>query len=163
MDHGGGDKGDGVFAETPGIALPDLLDLPVGEGEAELVQQDDGLGRGDDLHLRPAEQNFLDGGGVVRLHVVDDQVVQGPAVQHGLDVFNELPSHGPVRRVEQDGLFVQQDVGVVADAVVQGMDVFKQGQAVVVGAYPVQVIGNFTDIMHMITSLSGRFFTLRSR
>ena len=148
VDHRGVDKGHRVLAEALGIPLGHLLDGAGVQAKAELVEQSDRLGSGDDLHVGPAQQNLLDGGGVVGLHVVDDQIVQGAAVEDGLHVGDELPAHRPVGGVEEDGLLVQQDVGVVGHAVVQGVDVLKQGQPVLVRAYPVQVVGDHTVIIH---------------
>ena len=81
--------------------------------------------------------------------MVDHQVVQGTAVQYGLHVGDELPAHRPVGGIEEDGLLVQQDIGVIGHAVVQGVDVLKQGQPVLVRANPVQVIGDHTVIIHI--------------
>ena len=89
---------------------------------------------------------------MIRLHVVDDEVIQGTATQHSLHIVNELAAHGPVSGIKQDGLFIQQNIGVIADAVVQGMDILKQGQAVVVGTNPVQIVSDFTVIIHNNTS-----------
>ena len=72
----------------------------------------------------------------VRFHVVDDQVVQGLAVQQVFQILQQLAAGGPVHGVEQDALLVQQQIGVVADAPGDGVDVLKQGQAVVIGAHP---------------------------
>ena len=43
----------------------------------------------DDLHLRMAQDQILHRRAVVRLHVVDDQIVQRASVQHVLDIFKE--------------------------------------------------------------------------
>ena len=150
MDHGGVDKGHGVLAEALGVPLSHLLDGVGVQAEAELIEEVDRLGGGDNLHVRPAQQNLLNGGGVVGLHVVDDQVVQGAAVQHGLHIGDELAAHGPVGGVKEDGLLIQQDVGVVADAVVQGVDILEEGQPVFVRAYPVEVVGDLAVIMHSV-------------
>ena len=85
---------------------------------------------------------------MVRLHVVDDQVVQGLAAQQILDVLQQLAAGGPVHRVEQDALLVQQQIGVVADALGDGVDILKQGQAVVVGAHPVEIVGDRSHAIH---------------
>ena len=153
VDHGGVDKGDGVLAEAAAVPLFYLVDLVGVQGEAELVEERHRLGGGDDFHLGPAEEDFLNGGGVIRLYVVDDQVVQGTARQDGLDVGDELAAHRPVGGVEEDGLLVQEHVGVVADAMVQGMDIFKEGQAVLVRAYPVEIVGDLTVVIHRSASL----------
>ena len=74
---------------------------------------------------------------MVRLYMIDHHDVQRSPVQHGLYVLDELPPYGPVCRIEEDRLFVQQYIGVVGHAVIEGMDILKQGQTPVVGAYPV--------------------------
>ena len=149
VDHGRVHEGHGVGAEAPGVAFLHFGDLLGLDGEAELAEDDDRLRGGDDLHFRPAEQDLLDGSGVIGFHVVDDHVVQGAAPEHGLDVFNELASHGPVRGIEENGLLVQQHVGVVGDAVVKGMDIFEQGQAVIIRADPVEVVCHFAVVIHI--------------
>jgi hypothetical protein len=52
------------------------------------VEQHEGLGVADDLHLGPAQQDLLDGGGVVGLHMVDDEIVQRPAGQQRAFTFS---------------------------------------------------------------------------
>ena len=47
------------------------------------------------------------------------------------EVFKELTGDGLVHRVEQDGLFVEQDVGVVRHAARKGVHALKQGQTAV--------------------------------
>ena len=149
MDHGGGDEGDGVGAEAEGVPLLDLDELLVVHGEAELPHEHEGLGGGDDLHVGPADEDLLDGRAVVGFHVVDDQVVQGPVPQQVVQVFHELAADGPVHGVEQDGGFVHEQVGVVAHPPGDGVNVFKQMGAVVVGAHPVQVVGDGADTVHI--------------
>lgn len=53
-----------------------------------------------------------------------------------------------VDRVEQDGLFVQNDVGIVAHAARDGIDVFEQRQPPVVAADPVEILGHFFHTVH---------------
>ena len=84
--------------------------------------------------------------------MVDHHEVQRSPVQHSLYVLDKLPSYSPVCRIEKDCLFVQQYIGIVGHTVIEGMDVFKQGQAPVIGAHPVKVICHFSIVMHMFTS-----------
>ena len=86
---------------------------------------------------------------MVGLDVVDDQNIQVAAVEDGVDVLKVLRADSPVSGVDQDGLLVQQDVGVVGDAVIQGMDILKQGKPTIVSADPVQIVSYFTIIVHM--------------
>ena len=87
---------------------------------------------------------------MVGLHVVYDDIVQRSPVQHKFQILKELAADGQVHRVEQDGFFVQQDVGVVAHALGDGVDVFKQSQPPVAGTDPVQIVLNFFDAVHTI-------------
>ena len=152
VDHGGSHEGDGVLAEGLGVPFLHLDELMAVDLEAELAHEEEGLLGGDHLHLGPAQQDLLDGGPVVGLHVVDDQVIQGPLPQQMLHVLQQLAAGRPVHGVEEDGLFVQQQVGVVADAPGDGMDVFKQVEPVVVGAHPVQIFSHIADTIHGIPS-----------
>src|SRR5699024_631512 len=76
------------------------------------------------------------------------QVVQGFLPQQVGQILQQLPAGGPVHRVKQHGLLVQQKIGVVAHPLGNGVDVFKQGQTVVVGPNPIEVIGNRSYAMH---------------
>ena len=149
MDHGGGDEGDVVLAKAEGITLLDLDELLVVHGEAELPHEHKGFGGGDDFHAGPADEDLLNGRAVVGLHMVDDQVVQGPVSQQVVQVFHELAADGPIHGIEQHGEFVHEQIGVVAHAPGDGMDVLKQMGAVVVGAHPVQVVGDSADTVHI--------------
>src|SRR5699024_8282915 len=60
----------------------------------------------------------------------------------------ELPVGRPVHGVEEHGLLVQQQVGVVADPLGDGVDVLKQVEPVVVGPHPVQIVGYLAHAIH---------------
>ena len=106
----------------------------------------------DDLHIRMAQDQILHQRAVVRLHVVDDQIVERASVQHVLDIFKEDAAHGAVGSVQQDSLFIEQQVGVVAHAARDGIDVFKERQTPVACADPVEILGHFFDTIHMHSS-----------
>ena len=164
VDHGSSHKGDGVVAEGIGVALLDLDALVTVHMEAELAHQHEGLLRGDDPDLGIAQQDLLDGGAVVRLHVVDDQIVQRRSVQQVFEVLQQLAAGGPVHRVKQDALFVQQQIGVVADPLGDGVDVLKQSQTVVIGADPIEIFGNSSHTMHaeilLYSQMTGRYASM---
>ena len=123
-------------------------DGPFGVGGVELTDHIDGLAVADDFCLGVAEHQVAQGGGVVGLHVVDKDIVQRPAVQSVLQVLHKLGLDRPVHRVEKDGLFVQQQVGIVGHPPGNGMGGLKNGVLAVVGADPDQVVGNFTGAVH---------------
>jgi hypothetical protein len=95
-----------------------------------------------------AEHQVAQGGGVVGLHVVDKDIVQPPAVQNVLQILHKLGLNRPVHRVEEDGLLVQQQVGVVGHPTGDGVGRLKDGVLAVVGADPDQVIGDIAGTIH---------------
>ena len=121
-------------------------------GVKELADHGDGLGAGHHLGLRVGAEHRPQGGAVVRLHVVDDHIVQRPALEGVLQVLIEMRAHGGVRRVQQDGLLVQQQIRVVADAPGNGVHVLKQGQPPVGAAEQKDVVRNLANRMHNGTS-----------
>ena len=154
VDHGGHVEVEGVAAQGEAVPLLDG-DGPPLQGEAvELLHEGEGLGVAHQLHLREAEDQRLDVGAVVGLHVVDHQVVQGAAVQGVEHVLHKLAGDGGVRRVDDRGLLVQDQVGVVGDAAGNGEQVLKQGQAAVAGAHPGDLPGQLTGTVHLSFSFS---------
>ena len=85
---------------------------------------------------------------MVGLHVVDEDIVQRPAVQGVLQVLHELGLNRPVHRVKEDGFFVQQQIGVVGHPPGDRVSRLKNGVLTVVGADPDEVVGNFTGTIH---------------
>ena len=80
--------------------------------------------------------------------IFDDDVVERAAVQGIGDVLEELPRDRVVDRVEQDGLLVKQDVGIVAHAAGDGVDALKQCQPPVRRADPKQIVIDFHCAVH---------------
>ena len=120
--------------------------------EAELPHEHEGLLSGDHLHLGVAAEDLLHAGSVVGLHVVDHQPVQGLVAQQVVQVVLELAVGGPVYRVKEDGLLVQQQVGVVGNPPGDGVDVFKQVEPVVVGPHPIQIVRYLAHAIHCDSS-----------
>ena len=110
VDHRGHDEGELVAAGGEAVALLDEVQ-PLGEvGGEEAREHVADLGVADYLRLGVAQGYVLDGGGVVGLHVGDDQVVEFAPSQLVGDVVEEVVGHGLVDRVEEDGLLVQDEV-----------------------------------------------------
>ena len=91
----------------------------------ELVDHGKRLGVPDQLHIRITQEQLLDHGTVVGLHMVYDEIVQGAAIQDCLDILKELAAYRIVRGVEEYSLLVHQKVGVVGDPVRERENVFK--------------------------------------
>ena len=123
-------------------------DGSLGVGGVELADHVDGLAVAHDLRLGVAEHQVAQGGGVVGLHVVDKDIVQRPAVQGVLQILHKLGLDRPVHRVKEDGLLVQQQVGIVGHPPGDGMGRLEDRVLAVVGADPDQVVGNFAGAVH---------------
>jgi len=139
-----------VAAGGEGVALIDY-DHAVGHVVVEeLAQQGAYLLVADDLGLGIAQYQILDGGGVVGLHVMDEQVVQLAPAQSMGHVFKKCAGYGLIHCVEKNGLFVQQKIGVVGNAFGNAVNALKTGKTPVVGADPCQVVQNFFGAVHAI-------------
>jgi hypothetical protein len=89
------------------------------------------------------EKHFLYRRRVIRFQMVDYEVIERPVAEHKVDIFEVLPADSPVRRVKQDGLLVEKQIGVVGNAyAVKRVNVFKEVEAMLVGADPIQIVCN---------------------
>ena len=137
-----------MLAGRERVSLLDDLDLSGQIKVKELPEHGLHLGVADDGDLRIPGEKRLYGVGVVRLHMVDDQIIQLPAAQCVLYVFEKRLVHGFVHRVEQHGLLVLQQVGVVRNALRHPVNALEAGKAAVIRADPCQVVGDFSCKMH---------------
>ena len=101
-----------------------------------------------------AQDELADGRGMVRLHMLHDEVVELPPAQHMVDVLKEQAADGLIDGVDQHGFFVQQQVGVIADAVGQRIGILKQVQPPLTRADPIEIFGHFPDTIHTLGFLS---------
>ena len=92
--------------------------------------------------------------GVVWLHVVDDKVVDALARwqdgDEALDVVRELVR---LYRVDDGGLLVVDEIGVVGDAARKRPKSLEKVGLAVVASYPVYRIGDFYGVLHHSGSL----------
>ena len=101
-----------------------------------------------DSHLGMVHHQLAQSGGMVHLHVLNDDIVQLAAAEHMIQILQILFGSGSVHGIEHHGLLIQQDIGVVGYAHGDLIDALKQSQTPVVGADPGQIIGNFSDTIH---------------
>ena len=76
---------------------------------------------------------------MVRLHVVDDQVVDRPIAEDGADLFEVGVEVAGFDGIYQGGFLVGDQVGVVRDPFRQGPHAFEQSSGAVVYTYVVDV------------------------
>ena len=149
VHHRGHDEGEAVAAGAEGVALLDQM-YAVGEvGGEEAREHVAYLCVADNFGLGIAQGDVLDGGGVVGLHVGDYQVVELAAAQDVGHVVEEVVRHGLVNRVEEYGLLVEYEIGVVGDAVGHAVDALEQGEPAVICADPCHVVGYTLCAVHL--------------
>ena len=148
VDHRRHDIGKRVLAEAVCIALGHEDGAGVNVEGKIVADHVADLRVADDFRLGVAAHGLLERLGVVGLHVVHDDVVQRAAAEDMGEVFKKLTGDGLVHRVEQDGLFVEQDIGIVRHAARDGVHALKQGQTAVGRADPIQILGHFHSAVH---------------
>ena len=77
-------------------------------------------------------QYSCQGAGVIGLHMVHEHIVERPAAEAIPESLQEGFALRPVHGVQERRLLVEEQVGIVADAARDGINVFKQRQTVVV-------------------------------
>ena len=132
----------------------DELQTAVDVKREEVLHHRARLGVADDGQLRVAQDELADGRGMVRLHMLHDEVVELPPAQHMVDVLKEQAADGLIAGVEQHRFLVQQQVGVIADAVGQRIGILKQVQPPLTRADPIEIFGHFPDTIHTLGFLS---------
>ena len=128
-------------------------DEPVREGHVEILARHLlGLGRCDDLRHGVRLRQGQEGAAVVRLHVVDHDIVQGPSVEEMAHIFHEqVPDHR-VHRINDRRLLVVNEIAVIGDPLGNGNQVFKPGGDEIVPANPVNIFRYLLFIMHSLAS-----------
>ena len=148
VDQRGHDKGQLVAAQGQGIPLLHRLEAALHLHGEELLDHGQGLGVADNGGLRVAAQDRSQRGGVVRLHVVDDHIIQRLALQGVFQILKEPLRDGLIHRIQQGRLFILDQIGVVGDATGDGIYIFKQGQPAVRAAQPDQIRCDFLRAIH---------------
>ena len=75
-------------------------------------------------------------------------VVQLALAEHVGNIFKKHLADGLIDRIEQNGLFVHDQVRVVGNALRNRIHAFKHGEPPVVAAYPGDVLVYFSCVVH---------------
>ena len=129
-----------VVTQVERVALLDLVQ-PVGDAVIS-GQHAEGLFVADDLHIGIDLAQQADAAGVVRLHVIDHQIVQLAAVEQLSHALEEEVGIADVDRIDQHGLVVDDQIRVVGHAPGERPQVFKQCFLAIVYAYVINVFRN---------------------
>ena len=135
MDHGREDEGEGVAAQSEGAAVLGHLPVLHEIGPEEVVHHGEGLGGRHHGGLGVGLQEAVDIGGMVRLHVLDDEVVGLAASERVLQIVQPLMGEMLVHGVHDGHLLVQNNVGVVTHAVGDLVLALEQVHLVIVHAH----------------------------
>ena len=112
----------------------------------KVLHHGEGLGRRHDLRFRILLRESFDAGGMVRLHVVHDQVVRLPARQRSFQVFQPGAGEVPVRGIHDRNLFIQDHIGIVGHAFRHDVHSLKQVDFVIVHADIINVLCNAAHV-----------------
>ena len=135
VDHGREDEGEGVAAQFEGAAVLGHDAVFHEIGAEEVVHHGEGLGGGHHGGVGVGLEEAVDVGGVVRLHVLDDEIVRLAASEGALQVVQPLVGEMLVHGVHDGHLFIQDNIGVVAHAVGHLILALEQVHLMVVDAY----------------------------
>ena len=158
VDHRRGHKVQGVPPGAEGVPLLHHADAPLVPGAEELGQHILGGGGAHHGGLRVPHQQVPDIGGVVRLHVLHHQVIQGPAIEPVGHVFQKYPAHGGIGGVKQHRFPVGQQIAVEGYAPGHVIDPLEHSQTASVGPHPGIIVIDLSCAEHKDT-----FFPLKSR
>ena len=148
MHHRSHDEGEFMLAGAELVTLGnDVVFKRVRQGE-ELAEHGLDLRVADYGDLGVTQGKLLYRRSVVRLHVGNDKIIELPSAQSVGEVFKKRAADGLVNGVEQNGLFVIEQICVVGNAVGNAVNALKAGKAAVICADPGQIFGNFSGAVH---------------
>ena len=108
----------------------------------ELLHHREGLGVCHDDGGGIGVHELLNIGGMIRLHVLHDQVIRRSAAERSLQVVQPFVGELGVHRVKHGDFFIEDHIGVVRHPVGDDVLPFKQIQLVIVDANVADVVGN---------------------
>ena len=114
----------------------------------ELLEHFDRLRRSDDLRLGMCLCECQKRTAVIRLHVIDDDVVKRTAFQKVRKVIHENVPACIVDPIQDTGLFIIDKVGVIGNPLRERYQIIKARRHEIVCADPVNAVRHFLFIVH---------------
>lgn len=148
MHHGRKDEFEGVPARRELVAFFD--EQPFARAAAVVFEHAVYLLIADNGGFGMAQEHFGKRRRMVGLHVMDDDIVELPAAQNVLHVFEELFGDGMIDGIEERRLLVEKEIGIVGDAARDGIDVLKEGEPPIARADVEKIFQNSNGIVHDI-------------
>ena len=127
-----------VASRVKGIALLHLMQ-PLGDA-MKTRQHAERLAIPDNLHARILLTQQTDATRMIRLHVIDNQVIQRTAVQRVRYFLQEDVRVTYIHRINQDGLLVDNQVRVVRNPIRQRPHILEQCLLAIVHAHVINLI-----------------------
>ena len=143
VDHGCKSEGQSVLAQGQGAEVFHRQSVLHGEVGEELADHSKGFYIGHHGHFRVSIHKGFHRSGMVRLHVLDHQIVGLTACQSLADVLQPLSGLAGIDGVHNSHLFVQNHIRIIGHAIGHHILALKQIHLVVVGTYIQNGIGNF--------------------
>ena len=119
-----------------------------------LLHHDSQLLVADDLHIRVAADKLFKSRAVVRLHMMDHDIVKMAAVQAFFNILKKHGAHSRIDRIKEYSLLVKEQIRVVGDSSRYRIDSLKHRQAPVIRADPEQVLCHISEAIHIFSFLS---------
>ena len=106
----------------------------------------------DDLHLRIPHYDLPDRLRVIRLHVMHDEIIELPSIEHLLDIFKKDTLYRLIHGVQQYRLLIHQQIRIVRNASRDLIYTLKQRQPAVISSDPVKILRHFSIAIHDVSS-----------
>ena len=142
VNHRGKYKGEDMLSEGQALAVADSLPLYRIRQVKELVHHNETLFIRNDSGVRINVQEILDVGGVVRLHVLDDQVIRFFSVKDIRQVVQPLVGEADIHRIHDGDLLIHDHIGVISHAVRYDVLPLEKIYVMIIDAYISDIICN---------------------
>ena len=149
VNHRGIYEGEHVLSGAQLFPLFHLKEVVVQVPANVVLQHVLDLGGRHDLGLRVTAHQLAQGRAVVRLHVVDDDVIQTPAIQQVIQVIVEHANHGIVHRIQHYGLLIIDKIRIIRHSLGHRDGPLEHGQLPVVAADPIHIFLDFSIAVHL--------------
>ena len=148
MHHRSHSKSKSMSARTKSIALfyDDFSGLYV--KVEKLRNHNESLEVADNFDIGILFYDCADASAVVGLHMIDHEIVEFSSRKHVFDILEKLKTCDAVDGIHKYRLVIEYEIGIVAYAVFNGIDVFKQSYLSVIDAYPIHIGCNFLYAVH---------------
>ena len=114
----------------------------------ELLEHFDRLRRSDDLRLGMCLCERQKRTAVIRLHVIDDDVIKRTTLQKIRNVIHENVPACIVDPIQNAGLFIVDQVAIIGNPLRERYQIIKAGRHEIVRADPVNAVRHFLFIVH---------------